>query len=203
MACACKGKTRKRLKARVSIETATDVDAADGSISRTWGGAVSRWGDLAPAGQQPDGHNKVGGHATYQLFLRGDSTTRALSPSFHRVVYDSREFDIVRSALDENRDIVVTLNDYTGMIDADALTYDGNTYDIIPRHAMTTEDEGSPGLGDTLVTQLQVRMSDFDDGATAIGATCTLFARTYRIASLSRPFFGNWYLLGLVEEFAN
>ncbi len=206
MLCCAKPKraeSRKRLRARVSIETASDTPAADGSIARTWGSAVSRWGELQPAGAQPDAHNKVGGHSTYQLFLRGDSVTRALQPAVHRIVYDGRQFEIVRSSLDEDRDVIATVNDYTGQIEADALTYNLTTYDIIPHSQNTTEDESAAGLGDMMAMQVKVRISDFGDGLTAINEEVTLYARTYRIERVIRPAWGDWYLLSLSEEYAN
>jgi len=197
----CDSSEPARHRQRITIETAADVPAANGTIARTWSASGSRWSSVAPAGAMPDAHNKIAGHTTYKITLPSDSATRSLSPRLHRLIFGDRVLEIIRADIDyAARKVTAFVNDFTAVIIADGLTHSAISYDCILHTDSIAEDHSAYGLADSHSFPALVRISDFSPGVTAIQTTVVLRARTFRITDVQIPPAGDWYRLKLAQE---
>lgn len=209
MATCCTLSKTKRLKARdlvdrVTIQAASDTHNGDGSITRTWSTAYTRWARIeATGGSEPDEFREAEGHCTYRVLLPYESGMAGAVTTRHRVTHvDGRILHIIRLYVDAPADrLVLVVNDYAPIIVADALTYDGTDYDAVLKNEGVNKPLVDYGERTRRDISALVRISDFTPGATALNETCTVYGKTYRISDLTRAHRGDWYRLNLVDQF--
>jgi len=85
--------------------------------------------------------------------------------------------------------------------ETDALTYDGETYDIIRTHDNAETDYDAAGDNEVRKMGVEVLASEFTDGLAADRATVTLDGKTWRIDGIRVSASRETYRLNLVEQY--
>ena len=207
--CKCKKKDRNKsalsiadLQEQIRLQSYSDVNAVNGSITRTYSTDYTVWAKVAPIGQAIDSFQQTIDHQSYRIEILWETSMVAALKHYDRILLeDNTDLDIVRLEKYKPQKVVLVCNDYSGLIEEDGLTHDGNQYDVIRRNDFRSVDYTDAGLEKDLHTEVLVRISDFEPMFSAIHDDVTVGGEELRLFKIEKASRGNWAKLHLKRDF--